>query len=102
MISFIKKLLKPKSRFPLPALENGYLPAHDGNKLTCPNCGSHDFYEGPEGGGSVNIQCVNCFKYYNYMGMFGYMQDIGDRSEIFGVKKPEEYLESPAKFYEKE
>lgn len=53
----------------------------------CPNCGGSRFIFGPEGGASQNIQCVKCYKFWNYMGPFGF-QDIGDRSEVFGIKPP--------------
>ena len=34
--------------------------------LACPACGSKEFYFGPEGGISINIQCADCLKWYNY------------------------------------
>lgn len=26
----------------------------------CPNCGNKEFFEGPEGGMSVNVECAKC------------------------------------------
>jgi hypothetical protein len=37
----------------------------------CPKCGCGEFMEGPCGGGSINIQCSSCGKWYNEMGPFG-------------------------------
>ena len=34
--------------------------------LSCPGCGGKEFYFGQEGGISINIQCTNCLKWYNY------------------------------------
>ena len=34
----------------------------------CPECGSHDWYEGPSGGMSINFMCANdvCGAKYNF------------------------------------
>lgn len=37
----------------------------------CPDCGKWDFYNGPEGGMSVNIYCDNCGSWFNDSGPFG-------------------------------
>ncbi len=55
--------------------------------ISCPNCGSTEWISGPEGGGSQNLQCSKCYKYYNYMGPFG-LHEIGDRSDVWGIKPP--------------
>lgn len=80
---------KKRQRFPVTEKNDfGFTPALESQgHLLCPNCGSSQWIEGPEGGGSQNLQCGKCFKYYNYMGFFG-LQDIGDRSHIFGIKPP--------------
>ena len=31
----------------------------------CPNCGNQDFYAGPEGGMSVNVECAKCHLRWN-------------------------------------
>lgn len=33
--------------------------------MKCPSCGSEEWYEGPEGGLSQNIQCAGCGDHYN-------------------------------------
>lgn len=80
-----------RKKFPVEGKNNfGFIPIVNDRKghLLCPNCGGSEWVEGPEGGGSQNIQCGKCYKYYNYMGPFG-LQDIGDRSSVWGLKKPE-------------
>lgn len=107
MINFLKNILTkakkkiaPRSQFPLTQNEGGFYEAISINgHVCCPNCGGQSFNMGPEGGGSQNVQCKDCYKYYNYMGMFGF-HEISDRSEVFGTKAPLEYLESPKKFFE--
>lgn len=37
----------------------------------CPDCGKWNFYEGPEGGMSINIFCGNCGSWFNESGPFG-------------------------------
>jgi hypothetical protein len=38
----------------------------------CPDCGSKEgFWEGPQGGASVNIFCVTCRQGFNFTNMFG-------------------------------
>lgn len=78
---------KKKKKFPLQPNENGMYPqlSDDKGRALCPNCGGDNWIEGPEGGASVNVQCRQCLKYYNWMGPFGF-QDIGDRSDVFGIK----------------
>lgn len=39
--------------------------------LKCPSCGYDGWYEGPGGGSWGNIECGNCHKWYNNMGIFG-------------------------------
>ena len=34
--------------------------------LCCPDCGSTEYIEGPQGGGSENIQCAGCKHYFNF------------------------------------
>ncbi len=35
--------------------------------VICPNCKGKEWFEGPEGGCSINIQCAGCNKRYNYL-----------------------------------
>jgi len=94
-----KKNVTHTSPFPQPCDDRGYYePIYKDGAPCCPNCGSVKFVMGPEGGGCINVQCTECLEYYNFMGMFGF-QKIGDRSEIFGTKKEEEYLKSPVDFF---
>lgn len=39
----------------------------------CPDCRGAGFYEGPDGGGSINVVCANedCSSRFNIMGPFG-------------------------------
>lgn len=46
----------------------------DGN-LRCPNCGHSKWSGGPGGGSYGNIECENCKKRYNNLGIFG-LEDI--------------------------
>lgn len=55
-------------------------------ELTCLNCGSNQFYEGPSGGLAVNVKCVDCGLWWNntllgldYIGVKG---NIGEEKEI--------------------
>ena len=41
----------------------------------CPDCGCEEFLSGPEGGMSVNIECVDCGADFNF-NVFG-MERIG-------------------------
>lgn len=44
---------------------------------TCPDCGSKKgFYEGPSGGLSTNIQCIECGQAYNVTPMIGIAERI--------------------------
>lgn len=38
---------------------------NEGN-IKCPNCGGTEWYEGPSGGLSVNIECTKCGDRFNY------------------------------------
>lgn len=39
--------------------------------LKCPNCKSDKWHGGPGGGSYGNIECSNCHKKYNNLGIFG-------------------------------
>lgn len=43
----------------------------DRDFLKCPNCKSDTWIEGAGGGSYGNIQCSNCKKKYNNLGLFG-------------------------------
>lgn len=49
--------------------------------IKCPDCGHLEFFLGPRGGSSVNVQCAKCSHTFNWMGPFG-MQPI---PEVEGV-----------------
>lgn len=88
MKSIFKMNWNFKPEFPMkPQSDGRFLQVADKNgNLYCPYCGGVKWIEGPEGGGSQNIQCDTCLKYYNDMGPFG-LQDIGDRSAVWGKRK---------------
>lgn len=44
----------------------------------CPDCHHHDgFYEGPSGGLSTNVECVNCHHWFNITPVVGIAERIG-------------------------
>jgi ribosomal protein S27E len=48
----------------------------------CPDCRHHDgFYEGPSGGLSTNIACVNCGHRFNVTPMIGIAERLGPPSD---------------------
>lgn len=64
------------------------------NGIKCPHCENTGWWEGPEGGGSVNITCTRCHSRYNYMGPFG-LQEIeikNEHKDYIRDKKLEEIL----------
>lgn len=49
-----------------------FLPVIDAeNNVKCPDCGEHDWLEGPGGGSFGNIQCTSCGSKFNNLGPFG-------------------------------
>jgi hypothetical protein len=38
----------------------------------CPDCGSEFFFKGQSGGLSMNLKCVGCGHFWNWMGPFGF------------------------------
>ena len=56
-------------------------------KARCPSCGSKLFYPGPQGGGTINVKCVGCGKYWNYLGApFGF-EPIESEDRYFNLLK---------------
>lgn len=46
----------------------------------CLNCLSTDFYQGPSGGGSINVKCAKCGLWYNHS-VFG-LEFLGIKTHI--------------------
>ena len=63
--------------------------------IICPHCKNDKWYEGPEGGGSVNLKCTRCGSKYNYMGPFG-LQELeihDDHKDILREEKLKKILD---------
>jgi hypothetical protein len=48
----------------------------------CPDCGSERFFRGPCGGMSVNLKCVGCGHFWNWMGPLGF-EHIDSKDQYF-------------------
>lgn len=48
----------------------------EGN-IKCPTCGGTQWYEGPTGGLSINIECTTCNDKFNYTFGFNTLELIG-------------------------
>jgi hypothetical protein len=63
MFDSIKALLRP-------ALPKEKTLLDELKTSTCPDCGGHEFFHGPEGGMAVNIGCTTCGSWFNYAGFY--------------------------------